>query len=45
MELYHLHKTDKGTQSLSGRVLVSRSRDCGLEPHLRHCVVSLSKTH
>ena len=23
----------------------SRPRGCGLEPHRRHCVVSLSKTH
>ena len=29
---------------LSGRVLDSRLRDCGLEPHWHHCVVSLSKT-
>ena len=25
------------------RVLVTRSRDCGFEPHWRHCFVSLSK--
>ena len=35
----------KRAQSLSGRVLGSRLRGCGLEPHRRHCVVSLSKTH
>ena len=29
----------------SGRVLDSRSRGRGLEPHRRQCVVSLSKTH
>ena len=29
----------------SGRVLDSRPRDRGFEPHLRHCVVSLSKIH
>ena len=29
---------------LSGRVLDSRLRGCGFEPHQRHCVVSLSKT-
>ena len=23
----------------------ARSRGCGFEPHRRHCVVSLSKTH
>ena len=34
-----------GTQWLSGRVLDSRLRGRGFEPHLRHCVVSLSKTH
>ena len=27
----------------SGRVLDSRLRGCGFEPHRRHCVVSLSK--
>ena len=32
-----------GVQWLSGRVLDLRPRGCGLEPHLRHCVVSLSK--
>ena len=26
------------------RVLDSRSRGCGYEPHQRHCIVSLSKT-
>ena len=31
--------------SLSGRVLDSRPRGHGLEPHRGHCVVSLSKTH
>ena len=34
-----------GAQWLSGRVLDSRPRGCGFEPHPRHCVVSLSKTH
>ena len=28
---------------LSGRVLDSRPKGCGVEPHRRHCVVSLSK--
>ena len=32
-------------QWLSGRVLDSRPRDCGFEPHRHHCIVSLSKTH
>ena len=35
----------EGAQWLSGRVLDSRPRGCGFEPHRRHCVVSLSKTH
>ena len=30
-------------QWLSGRVLDSRSKGRGFEPHRRHCVVSLSK--
>ena len=33
----------KGAQWLSGRVLDSRLKGRGLEPHRRHCVVSLSK--
>ena len=32
-----------GAQWLSGRVLDSRPRGRGFEPHWRHCVVSLSK--
>ena len=32
-----------GGQWLSGRVLDSRPRGRGFEPHPRHCVVSLSK--
>ena len=32
------------TQWLSGRVLDSKQRGCGFEPHRRHCVVSLSKS-
>ena len=32
-----------GAQWLSGRVLDSRPRGCGFEPHRGHCVVSLSK--
>ena len=31
-------------QWLSGRVLDSRPKGRGFEPHRRHCVVSLSKT-
>ena len=34
-----------GAQWLSGRVLDSRLKSHGFEPHRRHCVVSLSKTH
>ena len=34
-----------GAQLLSGRVLDSRPRGRGLEPHRRHCIVSLSKTY
>ena len=32
-----------GAQWLSGRVLDSRPRGCGFEPHLRHCVVVLEQ--
>ena len=32
-----------GAQWLSGRVLDSRPKGCGIEPHRRHCIVSLSK--
>ena len=35
----------KGALWLSGRVLDSRPKGRGFEPHLHHCVVSLSKTH
>ena len=34
-----------GVQWLSGRVLDSRARGRGFEPHRHHCIVSLSKTH
>ena len=34
-----------GARWLSGRMLDSRRKDRGFEPHRRHCVVSLSKTH
>ena len=33
----------KGAQWLSGRVLDSRPKGRGFEPHRRHCVVSLSE--
>ena len=32
-----------GAQWISGRVLDSRPKGCGFEPHRRHCVVSLGK--
>ena len=32
-----------GAQWFSGRMLDSRPRGCGFEPHRRHCIVSLSK--
>ena len=42
-----LQETDLslGAQWLSGRALDSRPKGRGFEPHRRHCVVSLSKTH
>ena len=36
-------KSTKGAQWLSGRVLDSRPRSRGLEPHRRHCVVVLEQ--
>ena len=33
----------EGEQWLSGRVLDSRPRGCGFEPHKRHCVVVLEQ--
>ena len=38
-----LLKTIYVVQWLCGRVLDSRSRVCRLEPHRRHCIVSLNK--
>ena len=35
----------EGEQWLSDRVLDSRLRGSRVEPHWRHCVMSLSKTH
>ena len=34
---------ETGAQWLNGRVLDSRPKGRGFEPHRRHCVVSLSK--
>ena len=39
----NFHPCSWGAQWLSGRVLDSRLRGRGFEPHRRHCVVSLSK--
>ena len=36
-------KTLEGAQWLSGRVLDSRQRGPGFEPHRRHCVVVLEQ--
>ena len=41
--LITFHKCVVGVQWLSGRVLDSRPKGRGFEPHWRHCVVSLSK--
>ena len=37
------NKDQSGAQWLSGRVLDSKPRGRGFEPHRRHCDVSLSK--
>ena len=42
---YKSQKGSQGAQWLRGRVLDSRLRGRIFEPHRRHCVVSLSKTH
>ena len=39
----HCLSQSVGAQWLSGRVLDSRPKGRGFEPHRRHCVVSLSK--
>ena len=43
LTLLTLHPDILGAQWLSGRVLDSRPRSRGFEPHRRHCDVSLSK--
>ena len=43
MKVKHGEAHTLGAQWLSGRVLDSRPRGRWLEPHQRHCVVSLSK--
>ena len=40
---HHFTKRTGGAQWLSGRVLDSRPRGRGFQPHRRHCVVFLSK--
>ena len=37
------HKCNMGAQWLSGRVLDSRPKGSGFEPHRRHCVVVLEQ--
>ena len=37
------HDALMGAQWLSGRVLDSRPKGCGFEPHRRHCVVVLEQ--
>ena len=41
--IHFLTHVQRGAQWLSGRVLDSRTKGRGFEPHRRHCVVSLSK--
>ena len=43
LDFCFLTKAKMGAQWLSGRVLDSRPKGRGFEPHRRHCVVSLSK--
>ena len=40
--LFRISFLDWGAQWLSGRVIDSRPKGRGFEPHRRHCVVSLS---
>ena len=40
---YNLRKKNEGAQWLSGRVLDSRPKGRGFEPHRRHCVVVLEQ--
>ena len=40
-EIFHLIR--KGAQWLSGRVLDSRPKGLGFEPHRRHCFVVLEQ--
>ena len=48
MKLPNAHKLDLNFRILVGaqcRMIDWRQRGCAFEPHRRHCVVSLSKTH
>ena len=40
---YHKGIQEEGAQWLSGRVLDSRPKGSGFEPHRRHCVVVLEQ--
>ena len=40
-----INKIFDGAQCFSGRLLDSRLKGCGFEPHRQHCVFSLSKTY
>ena len=43
IDIQHHGKGKIGAQWLSGRVLDSRPKGSGLEPHRRHCVVVLEQ--
>ena len=43
--LYPLLSTDLTQEDRGGLVVECLTRDQGFEPHRRHCVVSLGKTH
>ena len=43
LQLIHQVTIEMGAQWLSGRVLDSRPKGSGFEPHQRHCVVVLEQ--
>ena len=43
LTLYQIINKTSGAQWLSGRVLDSRPKGLGFEPHRRHCVVVLEQ--
>ena len=43
IKMTHEHEIFPGAQWLSGRVLDSRPKGRGFEPHRRHCVVVLEQ--